>query len=43
MFYYLRGTIAAIDEDIAVVDCGGVGFACYTTAATISKLKLGTE
>ena len=43
MFYYLRGTVAAIEEDLAVIDCGGVGFACYTTAATLSRLKPGTE
>ncbi|MBQ3072853.1 MAG: Holliday junction branch migration protein RuvA [Oscillospiraceae bacterium] len=43
MFYFLRGTVAAVEEDLAVIDCGGVGFACYTTAATLSKLKTGSE
>lgn len=43
MFYFLRGTVAAIEEDMAVIDCGGVGFACYTTAATLSRLKPGSE
>ena len=42
MFYYLRGTVAALEENLAVIDCGGVGFACYTTAATLSKLKPGS-
>ena len=43
MFYYLRGTVAAIEEGLAVIDCGGVGFACYTTSATLSRLKPGSE
>ena len=43
MFYFLRGTVAAIEEDMAVIDCGGVGFACYTTASTLSHLKPGSE
>ena len=41
MFYYLNGTIAALEENLAVVDCGGVGFACHTTAYTLSALKKG--
>lgn len=41
MFYYLQGTIGILEENLAVVDCGGVGYACHTTGYTISKLKLG--
>ncbi len=41
MFYYLNGEIALLDESLAVVDCGGVGYACHTTAYTISKLRPG--
>lgn len=40
-FHYLNGTIAAIEQNLAVVDCGGVGFECATTAYTISQLKPG--
>ena len=43
MLYYLNGTIAATEENLAVVDCGGVGFACHTTAYTLSKLKVGQQ
>lgn len=43
MFYYLNGTVAALEENLAVVDCGGVGFACYTTAYTLSSLKVGEQ
>ena len=30
-----------MEENLAVVDCGGVGFACRTTAYTQSKLRVG--
>ena len=43
MLYYLNGTIAATEENLAVVDCGGVGFACHTTTYTLSKLKVGQQ
>lgn len=41
MFYYLNGTVALLEENLAVLDCGGVGYACHTTAYTLSKLKVG--
>lgn len=41
MFYYLSGTVAVIDLNAVVIDCGGVGFSVNTTTTTISKLKIG--
>lgn len=41
MFYYLKGIITVLDSYMAVVDCGGVGYACHTTAYTQSSLKIG--
>jgi len=41
MFYYLSGTVALIDQSLAVIDCGGVGYACHTTNYTLSRLQLG--
>ncbi len=41
MFYYLNGEITVLEENMAVVDCGGVGYACRTSGYTLSKLKLG--
>ena len=41
MFYYLDGTITIMDTNLAVVDCGGVGYGCRTTNYTLSQLKLG--
>ena len=40
-FYYLNGTVAAIEPNLIVVDCGGVGYECATTAYTISQVKQG--
>ena len=40
MFYYLQGPIAILEPNLAVVDCGGVGYACAVTAYTAAQLKL---
>ena len=41
MFYYLNGEITILEENLAVVDCGGVGYGCRTSGYTLSKLKIG--
>ena len=41
MFYYIDGTVAEILPYLAVVDCGGVGYACKTTNTTLAALKKG--
>lgn len=41
MFYYVCGTVAEIEANLAVIDCGGVGYACATTNYTLSQLKKG--
>lgn len=43
MFYYLNGIITLLDANLAVVDCGGVGYACHTTNYTLSKLQVGKQ
>ena len=43
MFYYLDGTVAEILPGLAVIDCGGVGYACMTTNNTLSRLKKGQK
>lgn len=43
MFYYVKGTVAHIAPFLAVIDCGGVGYACRTTNQSISRLKQGEE
>ena len=34
MFYYLKGRAAHLAPNLAVIDCGGVGYACRTTSYT---------
>ena len=41
MFYYLDGTVAHIEPYLAVIDCGGVGYACKTTNPTLGQLQKG--
>ena len=41
MFYYVNGTVAHLAPYLAVIDCGGVGYACRTTNNTLARLKKG--
>ena len=43
MFYYLNGIVAETGANLAVIDCGGVGYACATTNYTISQLQRGEK
>lgn len=43
MFYYVSGTVAHIEPYLAVIDCGGVGYACRTTSYTLSQIKKGDK
>ena len=43
MFYYLSGTITILEAGLAVVDCGGVGYACHCSTYTQSQLRVGEE
>ena len=43
MFYYVNGTVAHMEPYLAVIDCGGVGYACRTTTYTLASLKKGEK
>ena len=43
MFYYVEGTVALLKQGLAVIDCGGVGYACHASQNTIGKLKIGAR
>lgn len=43
MFYSLRGILIHMEQNMAVVECGGVGYKCLTTINTQKTLKLNTE
>ena len=41
MFYYLNGTLAALETPIAVIDCGGVGY--QLTVSNVTAALLGDK
>ncbi|MCH5201784.1 MAG: Holliday junction branch migration protein RuvA [Oscillospiraceae bacterium] len=43
MIYSLKGTITHTEQNMAVVECGGVGYACRTTLNTLRDIKVGAE
>ena len=43
MFYYIEGIVAVREPGLAVVDCGGVGFALHTTNISLGALKTGEK
>lgn len=43
MFYYINGTVTVMEANLAVLDCGGVGYACHTTNYTLAQLQLGKQ
>ena len=43
MYYYVSGEVAHVEPYLAVVDCGGVGYACRTSTFTLSQIKKGDK
>lgn len=43
MFYYLEGIVSQINQNLAVIDIGGAGYACTTTMRTLSHLEVGKK
>ena len=43
MFYHLEGKVAEMEPGLAVLDCGGLGFALNVTANTLAGLRLGEK
>ena len=40
MFYYIEGKVTILEPSLAVLDVGGVGYACNVTMNTVSHLQL---
>ena len=40
MLYYVSGEVTVLEPNLAVIDCGGVGYGCAVTAYTAAQLKL---
>ncbi len=43
MFYYLNGTVAHIEQNLAVIDVGGAGYACRTSLYSMANLTVGAQ
>ena len=43
MIYSVKGELIHTESNLAVVECGGVGYACRTTSYTLSPLKVGDK
>ncbi len=43
MFHHIEGIVSEIGPNLAVIDCGGIGFALNTTLNTLSRIKSGEK
>lgn len=43
MFHHIEGIVTDIEPNLAVIDCGGVGFELNISMNTTAKLKLGEK
>ena len=43
MIYYVSGPVTVLEPGLAVIDCGGVGYACMTPNNTLAHLKKGQK
>ena len=43
MFYYIEGTVALLEPNLAVLDCGGVGYALNASRNTVGHLQPGKK
>ncbi|MBQ8932055.1 MAG: Holliday junction branch migration protein RuvA [Ruminiclostridium sp.] len=43
MIYSLKGIVTVTEQNLAVIECGGVGYGCRTTANTLAKISTGKE
>ena len=43
MFYYVKGTLAHVEPGLAVIDAGGVGYACHTSLTSLARVEIGAQ
>ncbi|MCR5652280.1 MAG: Holliday junction branch migration protein RuvA [Ruminococcus sp.] len=43
MYYSVRGEVINLGPGVAVIECGGVGYKCFTTINTQKYLSIGSE
>lgn len=43
MIYSLNGEVTYIEQNLIVVECGGVGYACHSSSSAVSKAVVGEK
>lgn len=43
MFYYIEGNVALLENNLAVIDCSGVGYGISVSTQTLGRLKVGSR
>lgn len=43
MIYSLNGEVTHIEQNLIVVECAGVGYACHSSASAVSKAVMGEK
>lgn len=43
MFYYIEGNVALLENNLAVIDCAGVGYGISVSTQTLGRLKVGSR
>lgn len=43
MFYHIEGVVAELGQNLAVIDCSGIGFALNVSTNTLSRLHAGQK
>ena len=43
MIYSLNGEVTHLEQNLIVVECGGVGYACRSTSAAVSRAAVGEK
>ena len=43
MFNYLNGVVTELEPNLAIIECGGVGFSLNVSLNTIQDLSLGKK
>ena len=41
MFYHINGVVTDIEPNLAVLECGGVGYALNVSLNTLASVKIG--
>lgn len=43
MIYSVKGEVVHIEQNLIVVECGGVGYACHSTSSAVSAAVMGEK